>query len=102
MKQRKKMKYLKKIPKFKTEKEEVNFWATHDSTDYIDWQKAKTTIFPNLSYSSRAVPIKLPNWLIDRLKYLANKYNTSYQALLRSFVATEVQKELKSIKGSHI
>jgi len=26
---------MKKIPKFKTEKEEADFWATHDSTDYL-------------------------------------------------------------------
>jgi len=91
------MRRLKKIPEFKTEKEETNFWDTHDTTDYIDWRKAKRTIFPNLSPSSRAIPIKFPNWLLDRLKFLANKHNTSYQALLRSFVAKEVQKELKSL-----
>ena len=55
------MKQLKKIPKFKTEKEEAHFWDTHDTTDYIDWRKAKRTIFPNLKPSSRAIPIKLPN-----------------------------------------
>ena len=27
----------KQIPKFESEDEEREFWATHDSTDYIDW-----------------------------------------------------------------
>ena len=89
------MKQLKKIPKFKTEKEEAHFWDTHDTTDYIDWRKAKRTIFPNLKPSSRAIPIKLPNWLLERLKFLANKHSTSYQALLRSFLVKEVQNDLK-------
>ncbi|MDO8585489.1 MAG: CopG family antitoxin [Armatimonadota bacterium] len=26
----------KKLPKFKTEEEEVEFWETHDATDYFD------------------------------------------------------------------
>ena len=90
------MKNLKKIPKFKNEKEEANFWDSHDSTEYLDWSKAKRTIFPNLKPSSSAVPVKLPNWLIDRLKFLANKHNTSYQSLMRSFLVKEVQKELKA------
>jgi hypothetical protein len=34
-------KRLKKIPEIKTEKEEAEFWDTHDSTEYIDWDKAE-------------------------------------------------------------
>lgn len=34
-------KKLKKIPKFKNEQEEAEFWRTHDSTEYLDWSKAK-------------------------------------------------------------
>lgn len=91
------MKKLKKIPKFRTEEEEASFWDSHDTTDYMDWGRAKRTIFPNLKPSSRAIPIKLPNWLIESLKFLANKHNTSYQALLRSYVEKEVKMELRSI-----
>lgn len=35
-----KRKHLKKIPAFKNPKQEVEFWDTHDSTEYIDWDKA--------------------------------------------------------------
>ena len=38
----------KTIPKFKSEDEEREFWATHDSTEYIDWSKAKEVNFPHL------------------------------------------------------
>ena len=34
-------KQFKKIPKFKNEDEEREFWATYDSTAYIDWSKAE-------------------------------------------------------------
>ncbi len=89
---------LKKIPSFKTEKEEADFWSTHDTTEYIDWDEAKRTIFPNLKPSSRAIPIKLPNWLIESLKFLANKHSTSYQALLRYYLEKEVKMELRISK----
>lgn len=59
------MKQLKKIPKFRTEEEEARFWENADSTEYIDWKRAKRTIFPNLKPTSRAVQIKLPDWLIE-------------------------------------
>lgn len=32
---------LKPIPKFETEDEERDFWATHDSTEHVDWSRAK-------------------------------------------------------------
>jgi hypothetical protein len=30
---------VKKIPKFRSEKEEADFWAMHDSTDYLSETK---------------------------------------------------------------
>ena len=41
------MKPKKRLPKFKSEAEERRFWATHDSTEYLDWSKAKRVLFPN-------------------------------------------------------
>ena len=32
---------LKKVPKFRTEAAERAFWATHDSTAYVDWTQAE-------------------------------------------------------------
>ena len=49
------MSKLKKIPKFKSEKEEFEFWSTHDSTEYINYSKAKREIFPNLRPSTRTI-----------------------------------------------
>lgn len=36
---------MKTIPNFKTEQEEREFWETHDSTEYMDWNKAKLVEF---------------------------------------------------------
>jgi hypothetical protein len=40
-------KSLQPIPKFDSEDEEREFWATHDSTDYIDWSRAKLVKMPS-------------------------------------------------------
>jgi predicted DNA binding CopG/RHH family protein len=88
------MKKLKKIPVFNNEREVSAFWATHDSTEYVDWSKAKKAVFPNLKPSSRAVPIRFPNYLIERLKLLANRQHVPYQSLIKMFLAERVAREL--------
>ena len=40
---------LKEIPKLANETEEREFWLVHDTTDYVDWSKAKRVTFPNLN-----------------------------------------------------
>jgi hypothetical protein len=39
---------LKAIPTFRSEDEEREFWATHDTVDYLDWSQARWVTFPNL------------------------------------------------------
>jgi hypothetical protein len=31
----------KQIPEFRSEEAERNFWAQHDSTEYIDWESGR-------------------------------------------------------------
>jgi len=91
-------KKLKKIPKFKTEDEEREFWATHDSTDYVDWSKAEPVIFPNLKPSTETISLRLPQYLLDRIKQLANFRDVPYQSLIKIFLAERVKQELKGAK----
>jgi len=92
------MKKLKKIPKFKSEDEEFEFWATHDSTEYLDLSKANRMRFPNLKPSSRSVPIRFPFPLLERIKILANKRHVPYQSLLKIFLADRVEHELQKMQ----
>lgn len=84
---------LKKIPRFKNEAQEREFWATHDSTDYIDWSKAKKVTFPNLKPSTQTISIRLPESMVHDLKLLANKKDVPYQSLLKIFLAERLHKE---------
>lgn len=72
------MKKFKQIPKFKNEDQERNFWANHDSTQYIDWSKADKAIFPNLKPATVSISSRLPSSLLNRIKQLANQINISF------------------------
>jgi predicted DNA binding CopG/RHH family protein len=86
----------KPIPKFKSEDAEREFWATHDSTDYIDWRRGKRLTLPNLKPSSQTISLRLPKPMLDRLKLLANKRDVPYQSLLKMFVAERLKVEFES------
>jgi hypothetical protein len=47
------MRKLKKTPDFNSVAEERAFWEANDSSDYIDWSKAKPATFDNLKPSTK-------------------------------------------------
>jgi predicted DNA binding CopG/RHH family protein len=81
---------MKAIPKFQNEAEERKFWESHDSTEYLDWSKAKKVILPNLKPSSTAISLRLPNGLLERIKVAANKRDVPYQSLIKTWLAEKV------------
>lgn len=90
----------KLIPRFDSEDEEREFWATHDSADYIDLSEANRAEMPNLklshpSLSDELVSITLPQSVIDDLKVLARKRDIPYKSLLKIFVAERVEQEMR-------
>ena len=56
----------KALPKFRTEDAEREFWATHDSTGYVDWRGGKRVTPANLKPSSQTISIRLPSqcWIV--------------------------------------
>ena len=89
------MKKQQKVPVFKNEDEEREFWATHDSTDFIDWRQARRAVFPNLKPSTKTISLRLPESIIAALKVLANKRDVPYQSLLKVFLAERIEEELR-------
>ena len=85
---------MKKIPKFKTEAEERDFWANADSSDYIDWSKAKRMLLPNIKPSLRTISLRLPELMLEELKLIANKRDVPYQSLIKIFLSERLSKEL--------
>ena len=87
---------MKKIPKFKTEAEEREFWANSDSSDYIDWSKARRVLLPNIKPSLRTISLRLPEIMIEELKLIANKRDVPYQSLIKIFLSERLSKELNA------
>ncbi|HEY3171020.1 MAG TPA: BrnA antitoxin family protein [Thermoanaerobaculia bacterium] len=88
------MKKVKSIPRFRSEDEEREFWATHDSTEYFDWSRAVRVVFPNLQPSTRTISLRLPESLLADLKVLASRLDVPYQSLMKVYLAERVMREL--------
>ena len=82
---------LKKVPDFKTEKEERDFWESHDSGEYLDLSKAERAVLPNLKPSTKTISLRLPQGLLDSIKVEANKRDMPYQSLIKVWLAKAIQ-----------
>lgn len=85
---------MKKIPRFKSEEEERDFWRSHDSTEYIDWKKARRLTLANLKPSVKTISLRLPESMLEELKLLANKRDVPYQSLVKVFLSERIEQEL--------
>ncbi|HEX8255415.1 MAG TPA: BrnA antitoxin family protein [Thermoanaerobaculia bacterium] len=88
------MKTRKKIPTFKDEAAEREFWSREDSTEYVDWSSASRATLSNLKPTLRTISLRLPEAMIAELKLLANKRDVPYQSLLKVFLAERIREEL--------
>ncbi|MEK7188225.1 MAG: BrnA antitoxin family protein [Patescibacteria group bacterium] len=91
-----KAKTLKRIPNFKSEDEEIRFWDTHDSTDYIDWSKARYVIFPNLKLTRQPISLRVTTSLLAKVKVVANKKDMPYQTLMKQYISEGVENDFQS------
>jgi len=83
------------IPCFVNEDEEREFWATHDSTDYIDWDEANAAVFPQLKPTTKSISLRLPLPMLNELRLLANKRDVPYQSLIKMFLHERIDQELR-------
>jgi len=80
----------KPIPAFKDEAEERAFWESHDSGDYVDWRQAEKAHLPNLKPSTKAISLRLPVDLLERIKVAANKRDVPYQSLIKVWLSEKI------------
>ncbi|MFH1761777.1 MAG: CopG family antitoxin [bacterium] len=67
-------KKTRKLPDFENEDAERDFWAKNNTMDYFKWKNpAVNPVFPNLKPSRKTISIRLPQYLLDNLKSIANK-----------------------------
>jgi len=80
------MKKQLKIPKFKNEDEEREFWWKLDLSEYFEPSDFERVSFPNLKPTSRSISIRIPEYLINRVKEKANEINIPYQSLIKQYI----------------
>jgi predicted DNA binding CopG/RHH family protein len=88
----------KGVPNFKSQDEERDYWASHDSTEHVDWSAARRVLLPNLKPSLKIISVRLPQSMIDELKVLANRRDVPYQSLMKMFLAERIEQELRSVR----
>jgi predicted DNA binding CopG/RHH family protein len=84
-------KQLKPIPQFADEKEEQLFWERNDSSDYLDWSKAKKVVMPNLKPTTKTISLRLPQHLLDSIKSAAHARDVPYQSLIKVWLQEKLQ-----------
>ena len=84
-------KQLKPVPKFADEAEERLFWETHDSTEYMDWSKARKMVLPNLKPTTKTISLRLPQHLLDSIKAAANARDVPYQSLIKVWLQEKLR-----------
>ena len=84
------------IPSFKNEDEERDFWAKNSVLDFPDVYKEIDLDFSSLKPSTRPITVRLPIFLVEDLKILANKKDVPYQSLMKVFLADKIREEFKT------
>ena len=78
------------VPVFASEAEERAFWESHDSSRHVDWGKAERVRFSKLKPSTKAISLRLPLDLLERIKMAANKRDVPYQSLIKVWLSEKV------------
>ena len=74
------------LPKFRNEDEERDFWAKIDLSDYYEPEDMAPVSFPNLKPTTRPISLRIPEYIIDRVKEKANAVNIPYQSLMKLYI----------------
>jgi len=96
-----KVKRPKPIPKFSSEREEADFWATHDSTTYAFREtEEKIELSPRLRQQLNALRrrrgeavVELEPQQIEKARQIAHHKHVDYKALVRQWIEEGIRRE---------
>lgn len=92
-------KKIKPVPKFRSERDEREFWNTHDATDYSDFtesNRVEIEFDPGIESPVKSISLRLPREMLNQLKVLANKKDIPYQSLIKVYLAEKIAEERKA------
>jgi predicted DNA binding CopG/RHH family protein len=80
------MKKKLKVPKFKNEDKERKFWAKIDLSKYFEQKDFEPVSLPNLKPTTQPISIRIPIYILNRVKERANEINIPYQSLIKEYI----------------
>lgn len=89
-----------RIPKFKSEEEEANFWDTHDTTEFLDELKEVHNI-KFIKPRKRLISVRMDETQIKPLKEIAAAKGIGYLTLIRMWIAERLSRERRSLRTHH-
>jgi len=87
------MKKKLKIPKFKNEDQERRFWSKMNLFDYFKSADFESASFSNLKPTSRPISLRVPEYILRRVKERANALSIPYQSLIKKYIIEGVLKK---------
>jgi len=90
----------KKIPLFKNEDQEREFWSKNSPLDFMDITSVEQGAFPNLKPTMKSISIRLPEHMLEQLKILAHKRDIPYQSLVKLYLGREILMERRALESS--
>jgi predicted DNA binding CopG/RHH family protein len=84
-------KSTKTVPEFASEQEERRFWQGRDSSEYVDWSKARQVVLPNLKPTTNTISLRLPQHLLDSIKSAAHSRDVPYQSLIKVWLQEKLR-----------
>ena len=82
-----------KVPKFRSEAQERKFWAGLKLAEHFSKADFVPVSFPDLKPSSRSISLRLPEYLLMRIKEQANELDVPYQSLIKRYIASGVDRK---------
>ena len=92
-------KKVKQMPKLKREKDEREFWGTHDTMDYFDFSRSNRVEIefdPGVEAPVKSISLRLPREMLNELRVLANKKDIPYQSLIKVYLAEKIKEERRA------
>jgi predicted DNA binding CopG/RHH family protein len=93
---------LKKVPEFASEEEERAFWESHenDSSEFVDWSKARVVSFPRLRPSTETISIRMPEDVLNAIRSHARRLDVPYQSLIKLWCAEKAAELIRGTSSS--
>ena len=99
------MKKRIKIPRFKSESQEADWWASRAGRDYVKERSAEgqskgvkpagSHLLTRVKKSSVQIAIRLPEGDLDQARKIAGRKGIGYQTLLKMLVHEGLQREAR-------